>query len=172
MRKKASSCGEKMDILKRYTIRKSDFKKLKEQLKQVIGEEGETLFTKNAELVETDKGILFAENRTVLAFQFQDMVLPSLRTLNAQKAHLPTVTVDMGAVPYVTNGADIMAPGIVKVTPGLKQGEFVVIEDERHGKALAVGKLLVNSDEILTRKKGKVIKNIHYVNDEIWSLQL
>jgi len=164
--------GDKMDILKRHALRKSDFKRLKEQLKKVIGAEGENLFTKNAEIVETNRGELYAEDKVVLAFKHGTVVLPSLRALNAEKAHLPTVTVDMGAVPYITNGADIMAPGITKITPGLEKGAFVAIIDERYGKTLAIGELLVPSNEIMAQKKGKVVKNIHYVNDELWLLQL
>jgi PUA domain protein len=78
----------------------------------------------------------------------------------------------MGAVPYVTNGADVMAPGITEITPGLKIGTFVTIVDENFGKSLAIGELLKDSDEILETKKGKVIKNLHFVNDDIWSLEL
>ncbi|NHJ47194.1 MAG: DUF1947 domain-containing protein [Asgard group archaeon] len=161
-----------MDITKRHALRKSDLRKVKESLHAIIGDQVEKLFGKSIEYIETDKLELYAEDKIVLAFKEGDVVLPSLRALNNELVLLPTVTVDMGAVPYVTNGADIMAPGITKITPGLEEGSFVTIIDERHGKSLAVGKLLKASDEIIASKKGKVIKNLHYVNDDIWSLEL
>ncbi|HUT81883.1 MAG TPA: PUA domain-containing protein [Candidatus Bathyarchaeia archaeon] len=161
-----------MEIIRRHAIRKSDLKQIKEKLAESIGDEANTLFSRTAELILTDIGELYAENRIVLAFKIDDKILPSLRALNEGLAHLPTITIDMGAIPHVTNGADIMAPGITKVTPGLKVGDYVVIIDQNYGKSLAIGQLLVSSDEILKNKKGKVIKNYHYVNDPIWSVTL
>jgi PUA domain protein len=161
-----------MDIVKRHALRKSDLRKIKESLHTILGDQVDNLFGKNVEYIETDKYELYAENKVVLAFKIKEVVLPSLRALNNNLVKLPTVTVDMGAVPYVTNGADIMAPGITELTPGLAAGTFITIIDERHGKSLAVGMLLKNSDEILATKKGKVIKNLHYVNDDIWNLEL
>ncbi len=163
---------EIMEILKRHALRKSDLKELKENLQKIIGNEVEKLFIKGAELVETEKGLLYAENKVILAFKIKETILPSLRALNDDIVHLPSITVDMGAVPFVTKGADIMAPGITKITPGLNKGSFVTIIDENFGKSLAIGELLFDSDEITDIKKGKVIKNLHYVNDDIWLLKL
>ena len=41
-----------------------------------------------------------------------------------------------------------------------------------YGKALAVGELLYAGSEIKAMKKGKAVKNIHYVNDIIWNIEL
>jgi len=161
-----------MQILRRHALRKGDFKKLKDQLSQIIIESIDTLFIKGAELIITDSGELYAENKKILAFKVDDKIIPSLRALNEGLAKLPTITVDMGAVPYVTNGADIMAPGITQVTDGLIAGDIVTIIDEKFGKSLAVGELLYDSENIKQTEKGKVIKNLHYVNDSIWSLEL
>ena len=161
-----------MQVLRRHALRKSDFKLLKEQLSKIIEGSIDLLFKEGAELVITDGGELYAENKIVLAFKVGERVIPSLRALNEGLVKLPTITVDMGAVPYVTNGADIMAPGITQVTEGLVAGDIVTIIDENFGKSLAVGELLFDSDKIKQTEKGKVIKNLHYVNDSIWSLDL
>jgi len=42
------------------------------------------------------------------------------------------------------------------------------VRDIRYSKALAIGKALKSSVEIMAEKKGKVIKNLHYVGDKIW----
>jgi PUA domain protein len=65
-----------------------------------------------------------------------------------------------------------MAPGITKIADDLKAGTIVVIIDETYGKSLAIGELLFDGSEIANMKKGKAIRNIHYVNDEIWTLEL
>ena len=161
-----------MQVLRRHALRNGDFKLLKEKLSKIIEGSIDLLFKEGAELVITESAELYAENKIVLAFKVDERVIPSLRALNEGLVKLPTITVDMGAVPYVTNGADIMAPGITQVTEGLVAGDIVTIIDENFGKSLAVGELLFDSDKIKQTEKGKVIKNLHYVNDSIWSLEL
>src|SRR5207249_9918369 len=81
---------------------------------------------------------------------------------------MPRITVDMGAVPHVVGGADIMAPGIRKVEGTFREKELVVIVDEKHGKVLSVGRSLLGSDALDATKKGKVIVNIHYCSVLGW----
>ena len=81
---------------------------------------------------------------------------------------LNRITVDMGAVPHICNGADVMAPGVVNVSSDFDFGTFVAIVDENHGKAIAIGKTVLNSKEIRKTEKGKVVTVLHYVGDKIW----
>jgi PUA domain protein len=78
------------------------------------------------------------------------------------------VTVDMGAVPYVANGADIMAPGIVDADPGIAVGDLVWIRDERNKRPLAVGEAILDAAGMVEGKSGKAIRSIHYVGDKLW----
>ena len=64
--------------------------------------------------------------------------------------------------------ADIMRPGIKECDEKTKKDEAVVIIDEKHNKLIAVGIALYSGNDILKMKAGKVIKNIHWVGDEIW----
>ena len=82
---------------------------------------------------------------------------------------LPKVVVDMGAIRFVCNGADVMAPGITEMGDFM-EGDLVVIRDVTHGKALAIGVANKSSTDIEASKKGKVIKNIHYVGDKLWGV--
>ena len=79
------------------------------------------------------------------------------------------IVVDMGAVPYVCKGADVMAPGVVSVTGEFEENDLLVVLDERHGKPLAIGVALFNSQALRNMKHGKIVKNIHHVGDKIWS---
>jgi PUA domain protein len=83
---------------------------------------------------------------------------------------MPRIVVDMGAVPHVVGGADIMAPGIRKVSGEFAERQFLVVVDEKHGKYLAVGRALVGSGPMAATKKGKVVENLHYVGDLIWEV--
>ena len=80
------------------------------------------------------------------------------------------VVVDMGAVRFVTNGADVMAPGIVDADEQIEIGMPVWICDEQHHKPLAIGIALMNGIEMVHATKGKAVKMIHYVGDSIWNL--
>ena len=77
----------------------------------------------------------------------------------------------MGAVKFVINGADIMRPGITEIEDGINENDFIVIVDVNNQKSLAVGIALLNSEEMRSSTSGKVIKNIHYVGDEIWKIE-
>ncbi len=99
---------------------------------------------------------------------YGDHVIPVLRLILEEGYTLPQVVVDSGAVPFITKGADLMRPGIVRMDEFGRE-EPVVIREERYGKPLAIGISLFSSDEISSMSSGKVVKNIHHVGDKIWS---
>ncbi|MHA2059962.1 MAG: PUA domain-containing protein [Candidatus Ranarchaeia archaeon] len=105
-----------------------------------------------------------------IALKTKGIFIPPLTLLLKEKVILPKVTVDMGAVPYVTKGAMIMAPGICGVDPNAKVGDIVVIVDENHSKPLSIGKLLQSSAEILDLKQGRAVENLHHVSDVFWKV--
>lgn len=98
----------------------------------------------------------------------ENMLFPTLVSARILSA-LPKATVNMGAVPYVCNGADVMAPGIVGFEGDFGKDDFVVILDERHRKPIAMTVALSNSEEAKKLEHGKVLKNVHYVGDNIWN---
>ena len=119
------------------------------------------------EVVIDEFTLILLEGKPVL-FEYEGKWLPSLHVLQ-EKQLLKRITVDMGAIKFVTSGADIMRPGITKIDDGLNAGDAAVIVDETHGKALAVGIVMVSSEELRATDKGKVVKNIHYIGDALWN---
>lgn len=83
---------------------------------------------------------------------------------------MPSVIVDMGAVPHIANGADVMRPGIVALEGEFCEGGLVVVRDERYRKPIAIGKALKGSEDMLRAERGKVVINLHYVGDKVWKL--
>ncbi|KAG2471647.1 MAG: hypothetical protein NPMRTHETA2_2870012 [Nitrosopumilales archaeon] len=81
----------------------------------------------------------------------------------------PHVLVDMGAVKFMCNGANVMRPGIRSHSEFDREQVVCVIEESQH-KFLAVGKSLVPSSELETMEKGEVIKNMHYISDKYWEI--
>lgn len=95
-------------------------------------------------------------------------LLPSLKFEKCVNS-LPRVVVDMGAVAHVANGADIMRPGISDIPSDFAKGDLLVIVDEKYSKPLALGLAEVESKEMKSMSKGKVIENVHFVGDELWN---
>lgn len=122
----------------------------------------------NVELVETDFAEVFLINGRPLLVKAGNAFFPTL-VFNEFFALAPKVVVDMGAVPHVCNGADVMAPGIIRFEGEFKDGDLVFVVDERHGKLLAVGEAVYDVDVAKTVRRGMVVKNIHFVGDNVWN---
>lgn len=80
------------------------------------------------------------------------------------------VVVDMGAVGFITKGADVMVPGVVDADPGILKDDLVWICDEKHRKPLAVGVAMMTGEDMRMIKTGKAVKTLHYVGDRLWTL--
>lgn len=122
----------------------------------------------NVELVETNFAEIFLINGRPLLVRAGENFFPTL-IFNEILASSPKVVVDMGAVPYICNGADVMAPGIVRFEGEFRKGNLVFVVDERHGKPLAVGKALCDFNKSKTVTRGVVVKSIHFVGDNLWN---
>lgn len=96
--------------------------------------------------------------------------VPTVRGLLKLGPTKSYVEVDMGAVPFVTKGADVMCPGIVAADPAIEVGGLVWVRDTRNKKPLAIGRALIKGTEMVRTNKGKAVKTIHYVGDEIWQV--
>jgi len=161
-----------MNIKQRHFIKSSEIKLLKAD----ILEQYDTNFINQVfpnkcriEVIHTEAGdILYAINGELKIWKSSEGYLPVLTLLLKGKIKMKTIIVDMGAIRFVTNGADIMRPGITKIDPAIKKNDIVQIVDEKHGKTLAVGRAMLNAAEMEITKKGKVIKNLHTIKDSVW----
>src|SRR5438093_11656569 len=87
-----------------------------------------------------------------------DQAAPTVRALLAFPATKRWVTVDMGAVRFIYNGADVMAPGIMEADPTIRVGEIVWVRDEEHRRALAVGRAIMGGPTMAREEKGKALQ--------------
>jgi len=162
----------KDNIKHRHFIRQDQLKELKEELRtryddaiveHIIPED-----SKIEIIITEDDDKLYAVNNKLSLWKSKDSYIPVLTFLLDNRIGLKTVVVDMGAVPYVTNGADIMRPGVTQIDPNIKKGEIIRISDEKNDRTLAVGKALYSADLMQEMKKGKMIKNLHTIQDAVW----
>lgn len=106
----------------------------------------------------------------IVAFVVDEVPFLTVRGLLKYGASKRFVTVDMGAVKFVYNGADVMGPGIVDCDPYIMPGDLVWVRDVNNKKPLAVGRALVSGQEMLRKGKGKAVQSLHHVGDRIWAL--
>jgi PUA domain protein len=114
--------------------------------------------------IEREKCLLRADR--MVAAQVRGLIVPFLGK-QEDLQRFPSVTIDNGAVKFVCNGAKVLRPGIINFG-SFKKGEIVVVKDQTHGRALAVGLALEDSEVAKAMTKGYIIDTIHYISDKIW----
>ncbi len=81
------------------------------------------------------------------------------------------VDVDHGAIPFLMNGADCMVAGVQAADEDIAVGELVWIRDMTHKKPLAIGWSTMEGQEMASATKGKGIKTLHWIGDELWEME-
>ncbi|MBF26703.1 MAG: RNA-binding protein [Euryarchaeota archaeon] len=144
------------------------------ELSDVIGIELNfpNLFLERGHFQERD---LILVDKVPLAFQILTdsgkSWYPTIRGVLAWNIEKSWAAVDHGAIPFLMNGADCMGAGIHLADPDIEPGDLMWIKDQQHGKPLAIGMALVSGNEMIKMTKGKAIKTIHWVGDELWELE-
>ena len=154
---------------RRYSLKAKEAKQIVEEASEKLRLDLEALFGQkvNVEVVESDVGLIYLIGGKPILYRVGDRVLPTL-LFSEFTVQAPKIVVDMGAVPYVCKGADVMAPGIVRIEGELSKGDLVLVVDVKYGKSLALGESLYDAETARNTKKGPVVKTLHYVSDKIW----
>ena len=123
---------------------------------------------KNLKVYFIDQNSQLIVGSGITILKIDDQYLPFLNQTQVLEK-FPNVMVDMGAVKFMCNGANVMRPGIKKYTKFSKDDVVCIVEESKH-KFLAVGKALSDSLELENISKGEVVKNLHYVSDKYWEI--
>lgn len=154
-------------IRKRKRLRNKEVKAISDQLEAELGV---PVFSENEPVdraESTDFDLLIVGN-DILGIVYQEKVFLTVRGVIKYKPVKRFVTVDMGAVPFITNGADCMGPGIVDADESIQEGDFVWIRDVKNKVPLAVGISARSGPELAAKKPGKAIKSLNSVGDKLW----
>ena len=154
-------------IRKRKRLRSKDIKALADELETKLGIK---VFSAEdiVDMAESsDFDLIFVKN-DILGLIYGGRPFLTVRGILRYRPERYFVTVDMGAVPFVTNGADIMGPGIVDADETIEEGDLVWIRDVKNLVPLAIGVSAVSGAELRSHGKGKVIKTLHNVGDKLW----
>lgn len=157
-----------MDVAARHHLRSDEVDRLQEAVSTELGVQLEGDTFELVELEDSPFDLVLVDDEP-LACYIDDRPFLTVRGANAFPPETKVVTVDAGAVSFVSDGADVMRPGIVDADPSIEEGDLVIIVEETHGKALAVGEALVVGTEMLG-DQGKVVQSRHHVGDELFEL--
>jgi len=158
------------DVVGRHFLKEKEKKILLQSFSETFGIEVRSLFGPKPiiEVFEALNHKIFIINGVPCLAKSDGNLFPTL-LFKEMLALIPKVTVDMGAVPHICNGADIMAPGIVKIDGDFKEKTFVVVLDEKYEKPIAIGRALFDSESSRAPRQGKIFENLHYVGDSVWN---
>ena len=154
----------------RYFLKAKEAKYLLSEVLETFGAEIEQFLDSKTrvEVNETETAEIFIFNGIPLLARSEGLLFPTL-TFEEFFPLMPRLVVDMGAIPYVCKGADVMAPGVVSINGQFKENDVLLITDVRHGKPLAVGVALFSSEAMKTVNRGKTVKTLRYVGDKLWN---
>jgi len=161
-----------MDVKSRHHLRSDAIAEIQAALAETLGVEVDADTVENVELTGGEWNVVLVDGDPLVLYVDGDSGREPFLTVRGANEYPPTehvVTVDAGAVQFVSNGADVMRPGIVAADSGIDAGDLVVINEEGHGKFLAIGRALVDGTEMLG-DEGRVVESIHYVGDDLYDL--
>lgn len=156
-------------LRKRHRLRQKEIRTIAGQIDTSMGVKSFD-DTATVDLAEApDYDVVFVDGK-ILAFVIGGTAFLTVRGLLRYPATKRFITVDMGAVRFVVNGADVMSPGIVESDPGIVPGDLVWVRDMKNLKPLAIGRALISSADMAKKEKGKAVSSITYVADKLWQL--
>jgi len=156
-------------IKNRHQLKRKEIQSIIDELNRTFAQD----FFDEHDSVETGEiegtKVIFIDDEACFMLH-ENQIIFTLHGLTKYNPKKQRVVVDMGAIKFVTNGADVMAPGIVDADHDIAEKDQVWICDEKHHKPLAVGIALMDGGQMIAEKKGKAVVVIHYVGDPLWKM--
>jgi PUA domain protein len=159
-----------MEVKSRHHLRGDEIDAIRDAVRQGLGVEVEGDAFEDVEFTDSDERVVLVDGEPLVAF-FDDEPFLTVRGANAFPPERRVVTVDAGAVSFVSDGANVMRPGIVEADDAIEPGDLVCIAEETHGKVLAVGRADVAGSEMVG-ESGKVVESLHHVGDELYGFSV
>ncbi len=153
--------------MKIYTLSKTDSEPIMDKIRGTwppTANLGKVKVIRVAEIDEK-RNLLIAES--FKAIKLGEDILPYVEDENLLRG-FPSVTVDVGAIRHVCNGAEVMRPGIVGLEGSFEKNQVVAVKEEKAGRFIAVGYALVGKKDVKMMPRGPVVKTIHYIGDKFW----
>ncbi|CCA66904.1 related to TMA20-protein putative involved in cytoplasmic ribosome function [Serendipita indica DSM 11827] len=122
--------------------------------------------------------IYTVQGRPLFFQHFDGPLIPTLRLLHQFPKILPALRVDRGAIRFLLQGANMMAPGFTSkggwlpdASEAIPAGTVVAIETEGKEHAAAIGITKLSTEDMKAINKGVAVEILCYLGDDLWSLQ-
>lgn len=158
-----------MKIATRHHLRSDQVDALHEMLTTDLGVDLDADTYELVEFADEDFDVVLVDGEPLIWYPEGEPFV-TVKGANVAQPERHVVTVDAGAISFVSDGADIMRPGIVEADAAIDQGDLVVVVEETHDKALAVGRALTDGSDMLG-ERGKVVESLHHVGDDLFEFE-
>ena len=159
-----------LSFRKRHRLKGKQVKAMGARMEEVVGVD----MLSSEPAVDRARGVdmdfLIIDGR-VAYLMLDDVAFPSLRTLLDKGLSIRWIEVDRGAVRFLANGADVMAPGVNGADTEISEGDLVYVRDGHHKRPLVVGRALMSGPDMVIADKGRAVETLHYVSDRIWDFE-
>ncbi|WP_348612620.1 RNA-binding protein [Halobaculum rarum] len=163
-----------MDIKSRHHLRSDAVSEIRDALADRLGVDLDGESFELVELTDSPFDLVLVDGDPDVLYYESDGDREPFLTVRGANDHPPergVVTVDAGAVSFVSDGADVMRPGITEADDSIADGDLVAVAEETHGKVLGVGRALVDGAE-MAGDSGKVVKSLHHVGDDLYEFSV
>ena len=159
-----------MDVKSRHHLRSDEIDELAASLADRLGVDLDGDDYERVEFTDVDREVILVDGEPLVASFDGDRFL-TVRGANEYPPDHHVVTVDSGAISFVSDGADVMRPGIVEASDDIEPDDLAVVVEEQHGKALAVARADAAGAEMVG-DSGKVLENLHHVGDDLYEFRV
>ena len=165
-----------MNVKSRHHLRSDEVDAIDTALSAELGVDLDADSFEKVEFEDSDWDVVLVDGDPLVLYveaEASDGAEPFL-TVEGANAYPPekhVVTVDAGAISFVSDGADVMRPGITEADEDIDEGDLVVIEEETHGKALAIGRAMTDGADMVG-DSGRVVNSIHHVGDDLFEFSV
>lgn len=155
-----------MQVKSRHHLRSDEVREVEDGLAEQLGVEMDADTYELVELEDSEFDLVLVNGEPAVLYVDDEPFL-TVHGANEYPPQTRVVTVDAGAVSFVSDGADVMRPGIVEADSEIASGDLVAIAEESHGKVLAIGRAQTEGDDMVG-SEGKVVSSLHHVGDELY----
>ena len=155
-----------MQVKSRHHLRSDEVAAIRDTVAEALDVDLDGDTFELVELEDADVDLVLVDGQPLVFYVDEEPFL-TVRGANALEPSAGVVTVDAGAISFVSDGADVMRPGIVEADTGITEDDLVVVAEETHGKALAIGRALTDGDAMVG-DSGKVVSSIPHVGDALY----
>ena len=159
-----------MQVKSRHHLRSDEIEELETSLGDHLGIELDGDDYERVEFADTDREVVLVDGEPLVA-SFDGELFVTVRGANAYPPENHVVTVDSGAISFVSDGANVMRPGITEATDDIEAGDLVVVVEETHEKALAIGRAETEGSDMVG-DSGKVVESLHHVGDDLYEFRV